>query len=156
MNAARAAVALGVIGLAGACYIVDPGPGGRDQDLERARERWEATGPDAYRTVVSRRCFCGPDSFGPVVVTVTGTGVTRVYQDRPTAQVPTDQSSWFPTVAEAFDIIQEAFDQDAHRVDVRYDPATGAPLDIYIDRVERAVDEEMRYELTPPEPVTGG
>jgi hypothetical protein len=69
--------------------------------------------------------------------------------------VPTEQASWFPTVAEAFDLIQEAFDQGAHRVDVRYDPASGAPLDIYIDRVERAVDEEMRYELTPPEPLTG-
>ena len=156
MTPARAAVALGALGLACACYIVDPGPGGREEDLERARERWEASGPDAYRTVVSRRCFCGPDSYGPGIVTVSGTGTTRVYQDRPTTSVPTDQATWFPTVEEAFELIEEAFDQDAHRVDVRYDPGSGAPLDIYIDRIERAVDEEMRYELTPPEPLPGG
>jgi hypothetical protein len=77
--------------------------------------------------------------------------VTKVYQDRPTASVPSEQAPWFPTVEEAFALIEDAFDRDAHRVDVRYDPATGAPLDIYIDQIEHAVDEEMRYELTPPE-----
>jgi hypothetical protein len=152
---ARAAVALGLIGLAGACYIVDPGSGGREVDLENARERWEGSGLEAYRTVVNRRCFCG-GSPGPVVVTVTAGGVTKAYQEAPFGAVPTGEARWFPTVEEAFDMIQKAFDDDAHRVDVRYDPATGAPLDIYIDQIEQAVDEEMRYELTPPEPLPGG
>ena len=155
MILARAAVALGLMGLAGACYIVDPGPGGREQDLENARERWEDTGPEAYRTVVTRRCFCG-GPLGPVVVTVSAGGVSKVYQEAPTGPVPTDQARWYPTVEEAFDLIQAAFDDDAHRVDVRYDPANGAPVDIYIDQIEHAIDEEMRYELTPPEALPGG
>jgi hypothetical protein len=152
---ARAAVSLGVLGLAGACYIADPGSGGRERDLESARERWGEAGPQAYRTVVTRRSFCG-GPLGPVVVTVTGGGVSKVYQEAPAGPVPADEARWYPTVEEAFDLIQDAFDDDAYRVDVRYDPDSGAPLDIFIDRIERAVDEEIRYELTPPEALPAG
>ena len=155
MIAARAATILGVLGLLGACYIVDPGGGGRRDDLESARERWQAAGMTRYRTIVTRRCFCGPESFGPVVVTVGAAGVTRVYQERGTP-VPAEEARWFPTVEQAFELIEDALDDDAHRVDVRYDPSTGTPLDIYVDPIERAVDEEVRYELTVPEPIPGG
>lgn len=154
MNLARAAVWTGLLGLAGACYLTDPGPGGRERDLEDARERWEEVGPSSYRTVVSRLCFC--PSTGPVVVTVRPSGVTRVYQETPAAAVPPQDLEAYPTVEEAFAIVQEAFDQRADRVDVRYDSVTGAPLEIYIDRVEEAVDEEVRYELSAPEPLPAG
>ena len=155
MSAARAAVAVGLLGLALACSVVDPTPGGRAEDLERARARWEAVGPAHYRTMVTRRCFCAPGSLGPVLVTVGPDGATRVHPETGTP-VADAEARWFPTVQEAFGLIEEALEEDAHRVDVRYDPASGAPLDIYIDRRERVVDEEMRYELTPPEPLAGG
>ena len=136
--------------------FVTEGPSGREDDLQDARERWESVGPRAYRTVVTRRCFCPPDAIGPVVVTVASSGVTRSYQDRPADLIPAEMVEGFPTVEEAFDLIQEAFDRDAHEVEVRYDPDTGAPLDVYIDQIEHAIDEEMRYELTPPEALPEG
>ena len=61
-----------------------------------------------------------------MVVTVTAGGVSKTFQEAPSGPVPTDQARWFPTVEEAFAMIERAFEDDAHRVDVRYDPATKA------------------------------
>lgn len=142
-----------LLGLFAACSIVDPGAGGRREDLAHARARWEARGPDAYTTIVRRRCFCGHEALGPVRVTVTAVGVSRM--DEVTGEPVTgERAGWFPTVEQAFGLIEEAIREDAHRLDVRYDPATGAPLDVYVDRSAHVVDEEIRYELTAPERVS--
>lgn len=93
----------------------------------------------AYRTEETRVCFCGEESSGPVKIRVSANGVQRTYADG--RAVAASAEPLFPTVAELFEVIESALDEDAHLVDARYDPVTGAPLEVYIDRDERVIDE---------------
>lgn len=134
-----------------ACSLVDPEGSARAR-LDEARTRWEAVGPSAYHLVEARVCFCGQEFLGPVVLTVTPSGVARVYQASGEPVAPALER-FFPTVPGLFNAIEEALHAGVHRVEARYDPATGAPLEIYIDREERAIDEEVRWIVHPPEPI---
>jgi hypothetical protein len=150
-----ARAALGALALAGAlagCGLTGPGERADRDALEDARARWSRSGPGSYRTLVTVLCFCGEQARGPVEVRVTPTAVSRTYTADGSAVGPifVDQ---FPTVAQLFLRIERALDEDAFEVEATYDPVTGAPLEVYIDQIERAVDEELRWTLTRPEPI---
>jgi hypothetical protein len=46
-----------------------------------------------------------------------------------------------------FAIIEDALDEDAHSVEVIYDQSTGVPLEIRIDYIELAIDEELGFDV---------
>ncbi len=146
----RAAPALAA--LLAACGLVGPAERAERAELEGARERWERVGPASYRVVERRECFCGEEGIGPVVITVAPEGVVRVYQSdgRP---VPPPMQRFFPTVEELFAEVEAALDRGDHRVEATYDPGTGAPVQVYLDRDERLADEEVRWILGAPEPL---
>ncbi len=117
-------------------------------DLEEARERWENARPSAYEFAVERMCFCGVESRGPVRLRVQGTtAVERVYVDSG-APVAAELGEWFPTVDGLFDMLASALESDAHEVRATYDPVLGVPVDIWIDYMEFAVDEEQGMRVT--------
>jgi len=60
--------------------------------------------------------------------------------------VPRTPSPFVPlTVLALFAKVEDAIDRDADRLDVRYDPRLGYPLEIAIDFIERAIDDEVTY-----------
>jgi hypothetical protein len=80
-----------------------------------------------------------------VVVTVQGASVTeRVYvgSDEPVAPALEDL---YPSVDGLFEVLEEAMDRDAHRIEVTYDVGTGIPLDIWVDYAENVADEELGF-----------
>lgn len=122
--------------------------GPESSELERNRERWLDTRPVGYTYAVERLCFCGVESRGPVRVTVVGSLVTaRVYVDSG-QPVPSPSEDLFPTVDELFDLLQSAYDQDAHEVRVTYDADTGVPIDFWIDYQLNLADEELGMTVT--------
>ena len=133
----------------------DEGPGAQAlRDLTNARARWARVGPDDYRYAIRRLCFCGPEAIGPVRVTVSaGEATARVYVDGG-EPVPGSLAPLFPTVDGVFQILVDAFEDGAYRIDVVYDPETGVPLDVFIDYEENVADEELGFEVT--EVVTTG
>lgn len=133
--------------VAAGCGLLDP-DGGERAALDDARARWASSGMTAYRTEETRVCFCAEEARGPVTIRVSGGAVQRTYADG--RAVAASAAPLFPTVAELFEEIESALDEGAHQVDARYDPVTGAPLEVYIDRDERVIDEEVRWILTPP------
>ena len=135
----------------GACELVDPEDPERDA-LESARNRWDANGPASYRTTQMHVCFCGEEVRGPVTIRVAASGTTRTYVSDGRA-VPASYEQFFPTIAQLFDEIERALDEDAHDVQATYDARTGAPLEVFIDWEERTADEEQGWNLTPPEPL---
>lgn len=135
----------------GGCTLLDP-LGEELDELESARARWERVGPPSYRVTETRVCFCGPDLVRPVLILVTTSEVIRTYASDGTPVAPANEK-FFPTVEQLFEEIEEAIDRGADKVEVRYDPASGAPLEVFIDEMERAADEEVRWTLTPPEPL---
>lgn len=141
--------ALFVVGFAlvAGCGTTDPGMSDF-QELVRNRSRWEQTGPDTYRYAVRRDCFCGEAARGPVRVTVIGGSVPeRVYVDSGEA-VPAELTALFPTVDGLFDALVDAYERDAFRVDVEYDPGTGVPVSIFMDYQENVADEELGFAVT--------
>lgn len=134
-----AAVAL-VVGLAG-CDIA--GPGDPTFEVYRNREAWRAGRPVSYEYTVQRLCFCITDAVRPVRVRVDGDSVTsRVYADDGTP-VPSQYAESFPSVDGLFQLILEAMDADADEIDVVYDPDSGVPIEIAIDYIEMAADDEL-------------
>jgi hypothetical protein len=137
----------------------DPSPvsaGADDTDGEAAlaanRQRWAAQGAADYQFTYTRGCFCPPQYRGPFDVTVRGGAVTDVvYRGE---GEPADRAlSEFQTVEDLFDLIAEAYDRKAARVDVTYDAATGQPSDVYIDYDEQMADEEIGFTVEPVRPL---
>ena len=124
-------------------------------DLERAQAKWERTRAESYVYAVQRLCFCPMSYIGPVRVRVQGNAVIeRVYVDSGDP-VPALYADAFPTVDGLFEILTEAYADDADDVRVTYDPVTGVPVDFFIDYMEMAADEELGMQVTEDVVATG-
>ena len=124
--------------LLGACTS----PTTPENDLADYRTLWEAQRLTDYTFDVSRVCYCL--FMGDVRVTVQGgviTGVTEL-----ASEVARDPET-FRTIDGLFDLVQDAYDRDAHEVQVDFDPDRGYPTRIWIDYVEMMMDEEMGFTL---------
>ena len=124
--------------LLGACTS----PTTPENDLADYRTLWEAQRLTDYTFDVSRVCYC--QFMGDVRVTVQGgviTGVTEL------ASVVARDPETFRTIDGLFDLVQDAYDRDAHEVQVDFDPDRGYPTRIWIDYVEMMMDEEMGFTL---------
>lgn len=123
-----------------------------EAELAANRQRWEAEGLDDYRFTYTRHCFCMPQDRGPFEVTVRGgevAAVTYEGEGEPSDRAPSE----YQTVEDLFALLAEAYDRDAARVDVTYDPATGQPTSFYIDYSERVADEELGFDVEPVRPL---
>lgn len=117
-------------------------------ELGSRRATWAAKRPYAYVYTLRRSCFCGPESLGPVRVSVEGDVVVeRTYAD--TAEpVPAHLADLFPTVEGLFALVDHALASGAHEVAVEYEPALGFPQEVWIDYRERIADDELGLSVT--------
>ena len=79
-----------------------------------------------------------------VRVTVKGgviTGVTEL------ASEVAHDPELFRTVDGLFDLVQDAYNRNAHEVQVEFDPSRGYPTRIWIDYVLMITDEEIGFTL---------
>ena len=97
---------------------------------------------------VERLCFCGAESRGPVRVRVQGMAVVeRVYVDTG-GPVPGTFAELFPTVDGLFALVRSAIEGGAYEVRVTYHAVLGVPIDVWIDYIENAVDDELGLTVT--------
>lgn len=135
--------ALGLVSTVASCGLLT-GPSDRDR-LEAARARWASHGlHQSYSFDFQRSCFCGyPGALPPTGVEVI-LGAVAFANDRATgAPLGAEALATIPTVEGLFDLIETAIREHAAEVRVRYDPEHGAPLEIWIDRIRHAIDDEM-------------
>lgn len=111
----------------------------------QARARWDSVRPASYDYRLRVLCFCAPSVTSPVTVTVRGTQVVGVVRDGGGAVEP-ELADLYPSVDGMFDQIRDAIAEDADEIRVTYDPATGMPTEVVIDRSYMIADEEVRYE----------
>lgn len=116
-------------------------------DLRQARAQWASESPATYSFVFRRSCFCGTEFVRAVrIVVADGTVVSAVFADdgspiqTPLAEVP--------TIPDLFDEIEAAIASRADRMDVAYDEAYGYPVDVSIDFIEQAIDDEMFFQVS--------
>ena len=114
--------------------------------LSEQRSLWEAQALEDYTYDVRRLCFC-PFREDGVRLTVMG-GVLTDATDLATGEaLAPDEVQWYLTVDGLLDLLQDAYDRDAHRVDVVFDAARGYPTSLWIDYSEMIADEELGFTL---------
>ena len=119
--------------------------------LGEQRALWASQGLTDYTFDVVRICYC--QFVSDVRVTVKDgviTGVTEL-----ASEVARDPET-FRTIDGLFDLVQDAYDRDAHEVQVEFDPSRGYPTRIWIDYVLMMTDEEMGFTLLSDVTALGG
>jgi hypothetical protein len=119
--------------------------------LGEQRALWASQGLTDYTFDVVRICYC--QFVADVRVTVKDgviTGVTEL-----ASEVARDPEL-FRTIDGFFDLVQDAYDRDAHEVQVEFDPSRGYPTRIWIDYVLMIADEEMGFTLLSDVTALGG
>lgn len=115
--------------------------------LRTNREQWTSQGTDSYQVRFQRSCFCGPDFRRAALLVVRGGEIaSAAYADDGTAVEP-EFFSRYETIEGLFDLIQEAIEKGAARIDVSYDEKYGYPTDLYIDWHEGMADEEQGFAM---------
>lgn len=108
--------------------------GSAQRALDAARAKWHAAAPRNYTYRVTLSCFCDNDSRRPRTFVVRG--------GRP-RNTPRGQRR-LNTGAKLFRIVQQAIDQRADRLTVRY-RRNGLLRQISVDAIEEAQDDEYTY-----------
>jgi hypothetical protein len=118
---------------------VDPGiaNGTAQQELNAARQRFQAAQIPDYHFAIERLCFCPPESRGPATIVVRNHA----------ALAPPASFVEVATVPKLHAVVQKAIDDRVERLTVTYD-ARGVPLSISIDVSTMIADEEVAYTVT--------
>ncbi len=119
------------------------GPSDADR-LEEARARWARTAPASYRFEFTPECFCGGGGVR-VQVTVSGGVVTEARYVSTGALVDSPERDQIPTIPDLFDVIADAIDRRAVRIEATYDGTWGFPARVAIDYSANVVDEEYGF-----------
>ncbi len=114
--------------------------------LSEQRSLWEAQSLEDYTFDVRRVCFCPFREEGVRLTVVAGvlTGATDLATDK---VLEPNEVQWYLTIDGLFDLLEDAYDQDAARVDVDFDASRGYPTSIWIDYSEMIADEELGFTL---------
>lgn len=116
-----------------------------------ALARWEAADIASYAFEFRRLCFCGPDVIRRMRIDVEdGSVLAAVYVD--TGEPVSDPAISPPTIDDLFAEIEDAIDRRAFSLIAEYDPELGYPIDVSIDYLEFAIDEEMAFQVFEFEP----
>lgn len=109
-------------------------------ELTAARRRWEAWGPSSYDLVLRRSaCECSSFAVRPIVVVVReGVIQSKYYLDTGESLVD-PWAAFAPAVPGLFQLISGAL-ADGHTVESEYDPITGVPREVVVDREAMPVD----------------
>ncbi len=125
----------------GCALVKDP----LQQDLDRARAKWEKANIDTYEYHLRVLCFCPPNVTFPVIIKVqNGVNLSVEYAQEP-KEVTNNFFKPVDTIDKLFDVIQKAIDDEADTLVVEYDATYGYPLKIQIDPITDAIDEEIAY-----------
>ena len=140
-------LAAAFVAVIGGCSILESGPG---DDLNEHRRAWSRLGISNYTFDYVRLCFCGGPAGDTLRIVVRGDSVVSVENRGPRAEPiqPSVYTVWVKTIDGLFDELKDAIDEDADQVDVQYDRQFSYPRIANIDFIKRAIDDEMRFEIT--------
>ncbi len=113
--------------------------------LGEQRALWEALGLEDYTYGVRRVCLC---PFREGVRATVVDGAVAGATDLVTGEVlEPNEVQWYLTIDGLFDLVQDAYDRNAHDVQVEFDASRGYPTRIFIDYSEMIADEELGFTL---------
>ena len=138
---------LALLALLSGCGILGIGEDGERERLARSMRTWSENQPERYHFVLERLCLCPLEVVSAVEIGV-GNGVVVSRRYVQTGQpVSARYVELFPSMEGVFDLLEDALDREAGRIDVRYDSRYGFPFDATIDYVLNAVDDELSFRV---------
>ncbi len=114
-----------------------------EAQMERSRQVWNAQGIDDYRMIV--RITGGMLGGSALVEVRDGVPVSVQPAEGGPQHLPMSAFAGYDTVEELFAILERAFDRDVHELKAEYDPHFGVPIDVDIDPMRDAIDEEHGF-----------
>jgi hypothetical protein len=137
-----------------ALTAVSCGGGGDDApglaaELRRNQSRWAARNVAAYRYTLRVLRFGPVDAGRPVVIEVRDGAAVSVVAAEPGAPAPDPVIfNRYDTLDKLFDILRAALDDNAERIEARFDLAYGFPASTFIDYRAVIADEELAFEVS--------
>ena len=120
-------------------------------ELGKNRQTWQDAQIDYYRYTLSLGCFCAFMEDMPLTIEVINGEMVSMTRSDGTA---VDASSpnydlYLPysTLDRLFTAVEEEMDQ-ADAITVTYEPLLGFPVEVAIDRIEAAVDDELYIQVS--------
>lgn len=138
-----------LIGLSTTSCTASPDRAAQADTPTEARQQWARNAPAEYRLIVSQECYCLEQHQQPVLMSVEGTTLREARLNN-ISTVPREMEHLVKTIAQWFDYIDSAQEQNWAKVEVNYHPKLGYPTEIHIDKNERIADDEIsiRIQLT--------
>lgn len=138
----RMGMVAGTLALLAACS--DPTAiTGEEMEMELARRKWDAQQVDDYRMQVR---LVGAWFGGAAVIHVrNGVPVSVEPVGNQSGAGGSELWSRYDTVEELFAVLERAVEEDAYRIDATYEGSYGLPVDVFVDLIENAVDDEHGF-----------
>ncbi len=115
-------------------------------EVDENRALWDGAAIADYSMRFQRLCvICPIDFLIPVRITVRGDTIDTVTDLDSGAPVTGITAGTFLTIDELFLIIQDAIDQNASEIDVKYDAVLGYPTDVDIDLSRSVFNDEAQF-----------
>ncbi|HEX6270650.1 MAG TPA: DUF6174 domain-containing protein [Anaerolineales bacterium] len=119
--------------------------GGNQTEVERNQEKWRDANVSHYRYNLNISCFCVFSQDMPLVIEVMdGKVVSMEYQSGKEIDTTNlELFERFASIDRIFSEIEADLAGAADEVTVTYDPTYGFPVDVSIDYVKEAIDDEL-------------
>lgn len=130
---------------------------GGGSELSRNQQKWQDADITHYRFTLNIGCFCAFRSQMPATVEVQNGEVVSIIGADGEAISTTDPINEYVLSYATIDRIFAELDSDsvreADKLTVTYEPIYGLPSEIYIDFIERAIDDELSITVSAFEPL---
>jgi hypothetical protein len=130
---------------------------GEQTELSLNQSKWQDANITHYRFNLDVGCFCAFRSQMPAAVEVKDNQVLSIVDVNGETLSADDPMNEFILKYATLDRIFSEIDSDsvreADKLTVSYDPTYGFPSEIFIDYIERAMDDELSINVTAFEPL---
>ncbi len=124
-----------------------PGENEGPKELSQKKQLWTTQKALNYRYTLENSCFCIPEATQPVTIEVRDGERISIKAVKDGSSVNEEYFSAYDTIPKLFDLIQAAYNQQANRISVSFDPKLGFPTRIFIDFDQHIADEEIRLDI---------
>ena len=130
------------------CVIFSSTKGDVQGELDINRALWDGAAIDDYSMNFQRLCvFCSVEFLIPVRITVRGDTIHELTDLDTEAPLEEPAPGAFLTIDGVFKDIQDAIDQDAAEIDVRYNSTFGYPTDVTIDVTRSRFLDDRQFQI---------
>jgi hypothetical protein len=118
---------------------------GRQTEIERNREKWQAAAISHYRYELFVGCFCVFSQDMPLIIEVQdGKAVSMEYQSGNEIDAGSRELfERYATIDRIFTELETYTNGEAAEVIITYDPTYGFPTKADIDVIKEAIDDEL-------------